>query len=213
MKRIPALYAVADAAFGDPVDISERLFRSGVRFLQVRNKRAKSGELLQQTVRILKAAPKGAGVMVNDRADIALISGAAGVHLGQADLPPSAGRSMLGPARIVGVSTHDAIQASAAAGEPVDYIAVGPVFETATKKDHAPVLGLDGLAEICRQVVLPVVAIGGIRLENLDEVFAAGACSVAVISDLIGSERIEARAEEFLNRLAGISGTETEFRA
>ncbi len=204
MKRLPALYAIADASFGDPVDISRRLFNGGARLVQVRNKTASSGELLDQVVRIIDKAPPDARLIVNDRADIAKIVRAAGVHLGQEDLSPSAARRILDDDSIVGVSTHDVSQALDTADEPVDYVAVGPVFESSTKKNHAPVLGLDGLAAICGQLERPVVAIGGIRLEHLEEVLAAGASSVAVISDLVGHPAIEERTGKFLDRLAEI---------
>ena len=206
MKRLPALYAIADASFGDPVDISRRLFNGGARLVQIRNKTASSGELLEQAVRIIDKAPPDARLIVNDRADIAKIVRAAGVHLGQEDLSPSAARRILDDDSIVGVSTHDAFQALDTADEPVDYVAVGPVFESSTKKNHAPVLGLDGLAAICGQVERPVVAIGGIRLEHLEEVLATGASSVAVISDLVGHPAIEERTGKFLDRLAEIEG-------
>ena len=206
MKRPPALYAIADAAFGDPIDISRRLFRGGALLVQIRNKQAASGQLLEQAVRIVREAPPSAMVIVNDRADVAAIAGAAGVHVGQGDLGPSMARAILDSESVVGVSTHNVSQVQASLAEPVDYIAVGPVFETSTKKDHAKVLGLECLAEICEAVDLPVVAIGGIRLEHLGEVFAAGANSVAVISDLINHGSIEARTEKYLDRLAEIEG-------
>ena len=206
MKRLPALYAIADASFGDPVDLSRRLFNGGARLVQIRNKTASSGELLEQAVRIIDKAPPDARLIVNDRADIAKIVRAAGVHLGQEDLSPSGARRILDDDSIVGVSTHDASQALDTADEPVDYVAVGPIFESSTKKNHTPVLGLDGLAAICGQVERPVVAIGGIRLEHLEEVLAAGASSVAVISDLVGHPAIEERTGKFLDRLAEIEG-------
>ncbi len=206
MKRLPALYAVADAAFGDPVDISRRLFRGGAGLVQLRNKPAASGQLLEQALRIVREAPPKAVVIVNDRADVAAIAGAAGVHVGQGDLDPLLAREILGSESVVGVSTHNTSQVRATVAESVDYIAVGPVFDTSTKKDHASVLGLERFAEICEAVDLPVVAIGGIRLEHLGELFAAGANSVAVISDLLAHGSIEARTEKFLNRLAEIEG-------
>jgi thiamine-phosphate pyrophosphorylase len=206
MKRPPALYAIADAAFGDPVDIARRVFRGGACLVQIRNKQASSGQLLEQAIRIVQEAPPKGLVIVNDRADIAAIAGAAGVHVGQDDLLPSLAREILDSESLVGLSTHGASQVRASVAEPVDYIAVGPVFETSTKKNHASVIGLECLAEICEAVDLPVVAIGGIRLEHLDEVFAAGANSVAVISDLIGHGSIEARTEKYLDKLTEIEG-------
>jgi len=206
MPRLPALYAIADAAFGDPVEISCRLFRGGAQLVQLRNKESASGQFLEQAVRIVGEAPPNALVIVNDRADLAAIAGAAGVHVGQGDLDPISVRGVLGGESVVGISTHTPFQVRVAVTESVDYIAVGPVFETSTKKDHASVLGLERFAEICEAVDLPVVAIGGIRLEHLAELFAAGANSVAAISDLIAHGSIEARTEKFLDRLAEIEG-------
>jgi len=185
MTPLPRLYAIADASFGDCVQIAEALFAGGARLVQVRNKTAAAGDVLAQVERIMAFAPSDAQVMVNDRVDIALLAGAAGVHLGQTDLPPVAARRMLGPGRIIGYSTHNLNQALEADGLPVDYIAVGPIFATATKENPDPVLGVEKLREICRAVRKPVVAIGGIRLDDAQQVLNAGAQSVAVIRDLL----------------------------
>ena len=197
----PRLYAIADAAFGDPVEISRRLFAGGVRLVQVRCKASGSGLLLDQCRAVMREAPSGARVIVNDRADIAMVASASGLHVGQDDLPPVAARAVIGARQILGLSTHNEDQVRAAAREPVDYIAVGPVFATRTKPDAAEVLGLDGLARLAEISAHPVVAIGGIRLENAPEVIRAGASSVAVISDLIGLSDTEARAREFVASL------------
>jgi thiamine-phosphate pyrophosphorylase len=185
MAPLPRLYAIADASFGDCVQIAEALFAGGARLVQVRNKKAAAGDFLAQVERIMAFAPGDAQVMVNDRVDIALLSGASGVHLGQTDLPPVAARRILGSARIIGYSTHNLNQALVADGLPVDYIAVGPIFATATKENPDPVLGVEKLQEICRAVGKPVVAIGGIRLQDAQQVINAGAQSVAVIRDLM----------------------------
>ena len=185
MTPLPRLYAMADASFGNCVQIAEALFAGGARLVQVRNKTAAAGDVLAQVERIMAFAPSDAQVMVNDRVDIALLAGAAGVHLGQTDLPPVAARRMLGPGRIIGYSTHNLNQALEADGLPVDYIAVGPIFATATKENPDPVLGVEKLREICRAVRKPVVAIGGIRLDDAQQVLNAGAQSVAVIRDLL----------------------------
>ncbi len=107
MSPLPRLYAIADASFGDPVQLAEALFDGGARLVQVRNKLASSLELLDQVERILKRAPSDARVIVNDRADVARIAGAAGVHLGQDDLSPADARRVLGAGRILGYSTHN----------------------------------------------------------------------------------------------------------
>jgi thiamine-phosphate pyrophosphorylase len=196
-----ALYAIADASFGDPVALAEKLFAGGVRLLQVRNKKGSSRELLQQVQRILSIAPADAHVLVNDRVDVALLSGAAGVHLGQADLAPAHARQILGPDRFVGLSTHNLEQALEADQLPVDYIGVGPVFWTSSKENPDPVLGLERLGEICRAVRKPVVAIGGITIDHARQVRTAGAHSVAVIRDLLGSGDITERARQWCETL------------
>jgi thiamine-phosphate pyrophosphorylase len=128
-------------------------------------------------------------LIVNDRADIALALGADGVHLGQDDMPPEAARALLGGGAVVGFSTHGVEQAIAAARLPVDYIAVGPIFATASKENPDPVVGLEGLRRV-REAVgrVQVVAIGGVTHENGPSVLAAGADSVAVISALLNPE-------------------------
>jgi thiamine-phosphate pyrophosphorylase len=194
MKPLPRLYAIADASFGDPVDLAEKLFAGGVRLLQIRNKKASSRELLQQVERILSLAPADAHVLVNDRVDVALLAGAVGVHLGQTDLAPVLARQILGPDRFIGLSTHNLEQALEADKLPVDYIGVGPVFWTSSKENPDPVLGLERLAEICRAVRKPVVAIGGITIDQARQVRTAGAHSLAVIRDLVGSNSITERA-------------------
>lgn len=134
---------------------------------------------------------------MNDRVDLAAMSGAAGAHVGQDDLAPSAARRLLGPGAIVGYSTHTAAQITAAAGEPVTYLAIGPVFGTRTKATGYEPVGLKMVTDAARLAGdVPVVAIGGITLNTAPEVLAAGASGVAVISDLLAGgnprERIAA---------------------
>jgi thiamine-phosphate pyrophosphorylase len=197
MTPLPRLYAIADASFGDCVRLAEGLFAGGVRLVQLRNKKAGAGELLAQVERVLAAAPTDTRVIVNDRVDVALLAGAAGVHLGQTDLPPAEARRILGPNRIIGFSTHNFEQATDADKLPVDYIAVGPIFATSTKENPDPVVGLSMLSEICRSVHKPVVAIGGIKLEQASDVFKAGATSVAVIRDLLDTQNLVMRCREW----------------
>jgi thiamine-phosphate pyrophosphorylase len=185
MIALPRLYAIADAQFGNPVEIAGRLFEGGARLVQVRNKTAGAGVLMRQVEEVLQIAPADGLVLVNDRVDVARLSKAHGVHLGQDDLRIEDARAILGELSLVGFSTHNAEQAVAADRLPVDYIAVGPIFHTNSKKNPDPVLGIDRLAQICRAVRKPVVAIGGITLEQSSEVYDAGAASIAVIGDLL----------------------------
>jgi len=148
------------------------------------------------------ARESAAIVIINDRADIAKLAGADGVHLGQEDLAPSAARAILGSSAIIGRSTHSAAQIGQAAKEPVDYVAIGPVFETATKVTGYEAVCL-GMVSVAAKSGLPVVAIGGIKLANAASVIAAGATSVAIISDLLASGDPAARTTAYLNELRG----------
>jgi len=201
MIHMPRLYAVADGTFGDPVPLARALFDGGARLVQIRHKAAPARTLAAEVDAALKLAPADARVIVNDRADIARITGAAGVHLGQEDLPPFAARRVLTAEQIIGFSTHNISQAIEADVAPVDYIAAGPVFATSTKDGSAPVLGLERLREICSRVRKPVVAIGGITLDTAHHVLDCGAAAVAVIGDLLRYGNVEARTREWVRHL------------
>jgi thiamine-phosphate pyrophosphorylase len=140
-----------------------------------------------EAARALKAAlsPLGVPLVVNDHVDVALIAGADGVHLGQADLPAADARRLLGPEKIVGVSVSNTDELSALA-DGVDYLGVGPVFPTRTKKDASPVIGLPAFSALCAASPLPVVAIGGIDADNCASVIAARARGIAVVSAVCG---------------------------
>lgn len=141
-------------------------------------------------------------MIVNDRVDLALVSGARGVHVGQDDFPPGDARGLLGPAAVIGYSTHTIAQIDEAAIEPVSYIAVGPVFGTQTKDTGYLAVGLDLVKEAVRRSRgRPVVAIGGITLATAPEVWAAGASAVAIISDLLHGGDPSQRVASY-NRLA-----------
>ena len=211
MTSLPRLYAIADAAFGNPVVLARELLDGGARLVQVRNKNASTRELFDQVVAILKFAPSDSRIIVNDRADVALLSEAGGVHLGQTDLPPREVRKFLFANQILGYSTHNLRQALDSELLPVDYIAVGPVFPTSTKTDADPVIGLDGLRAICSRSSRPVVAIGGITMANAKDVFTCGAASVAVIRDLLKSGDVARRTEEWLRYNFEICGRPSTF--
>ena len=201
MKPLPRLYTFADASFGDPVRLAEALLNAGARIIQVRNKRGSVRELLEQVERILSFTLDGVEIIVNDRVDVALISGAGGVHLGQDDVPPVEARRILGLDRMIGFSTHNLEQAMRAEKLPVDYVAVGPIFLTATKEKPDAVVGLENLSAICQAIRKPVVAIGGIKLENAVDVLKAGATSVAVISDVLSAPDVASRVQSWIERL------------
>lgn len=176
----------------------------GARLLQLRAKRLPSAAFLALCDEVVRAAaPYGADVVINDRVDLARLSGAAGVHVGQDDIPPGDARTQLGPAAIVGYSTHTIDQVRAALGEPVSYVAVGPVFGTSTKDTGYGPVGLE-LVRTAAGIAgrLPVVAIGGITLERVGSVVAAGASGVAVISDLLQGGDPARRAAAYCRALA-----------
>ena len=163
------------------------LSRGGATLVQLREKQVSPKEFYEQAKAAVTVAEQcGVQLIINDRVDVALAVGASGVHLGQDDMPPEAARKLLGPEAVVGYSTHNVEQAIEASKLPIDYLAIGPIFATATKSDTAPVLGLEGLRAV-RQAIgdFPLVAIGGITSLNARDVIEAGADSVAVISALL----------------------------
>jgi thiamine-phosphate pyrophosphorylase len=171
--------------------------RGGATWLQLRDKRGTGASFLALADAVVAAAKNlQRTVIVNDRADIALIAEAAGVHVGQDDLPLPAIRAMLGSAAIVGLSTHDEAQVDLALATSADYIAVGPVFDTTTKRTGYDARGLD-LVRYAAGRGKPVAAIGGITLERAADVVAAGATAIAVISDLLIDEP-ERRTRQFV---------------
>jgi thiamine-phosphate pyrophosphorylase len=203
---IDRVYAILDidtlAARGlEPAAVAAAWLDAGLRLIQIRAKGWTLGPTLDLAGRLVAlAAPYDARIVVNDRADVARLSGAAGVHLGQGDLAPGDARAIVGPHAIVGVSTHNAEQVERALEAPVSYVAIGPVFVTGSKAQPDPVVGLEGVSAAARLAVragVPLVAIGGITLERAADVFAAGAASVAVISDLVGADPA-ARARAWL---------------
>jgi thiamine-phosphate pyrophosphorylase len=194
---------VAARAGWAPVDLSRAFLDGGARFLQLRGKQLGSGPLLEWADMVTRVARDyGALVIVNDRVDVARMCGAAGVHVGQDDISPSAAREQLGADAIVGYSTHSVGQVEAAAREAVSYIAVGPVFGTATKNTGYEAVGLDLVAAAARTATpIPIVAIGGVTLDNAPAAIAAGASCVAVISDLLTGGDPVARVRVFVRAL------------
>lgn len=207
------LYAICDADVCEAAgwalaDFAAACMDGGATLLQLRAKHTTSGAFLacaEQVVR--RAEASGATVIINDRADIVRLSGAHGVHVGQDDLAPALARAVVGDAALVGLSTHTPEQLRAGAMEPVSYLAIGPVFGTATKDTGYCSVGLD-LVRDARAIAavrgLPVVAIGGMTLERAPEVIVAGAASVAVISDLLVTGKPAERVRDYLSRLARV---------
>jgi thiamine-phosphate pyrophosphorylase len=206
-RGLSRLHAIVDVlvagnAGWNPADLAKAFLDGGARLLQLRAKELPSGAFLDLSDTLVALAHEyDARVIVNDRLDVARLSGAAGVHVGQEDLPPASARAQLGPAAIIGFSTHTNAQVEGALKEPMSYVAVGPVFGTATKDTGYSAVGVDFVSEAARLVgSIPIVAIGGVRLDNARAAIDAGASSVAVISDLLVGDPAE-RVKAFLRTL------------
>lgn len=206
---LPKLYAIVDVSCftvslrttAAIVDYSRELAVGGVKLLQYRNKDGNTREMLSHAREIRRVLLEHeVKLIMNDRADLSIAAGYDGVHLGQDDLTPEGARAVLGPDRIVGVSTHNLKQVQDADASPTDYIAIGPVFPTTGKKNPDQVVGLEGVRAARAATKKPLVAIGGITRANAKSVLDAGADSLAVISDLLSAPRRV--AEEFLRLTA-----------
>jgi thiamine-phosphate pyrophosphorylase len=213
-RNLPPLTAILDAdvaarAGWALLDLAGAYLKGGARLLQIRAKGASGAAFLEAASAVVALAHReGAAVIVNDRADIARISGADGVHVGQDDLAPVSVRAIVGDEAIVGLSTHTPEQLAAACeAQVMTYVAIGPVFATSTKPTGLHAVGLDRVraaAEVTRARGLPLVAIGGITLDRAASVLRAGAASVAVISDLLSTGEPEARVRAYVLRLGNV---------
>jgi thiamine-phosphate diphosphorylase len=190
---LPRLYPILDIDLCrerhlEPLAVLAAFLSGGARLIQLRDKTPSTGERLALADAVIaRAHAAGAQIIINDRPDIARLSGADGVHVGQDDLSVSDARRIVGDDAIVGVSTHDEAQIDAAVRTTATYIAVGPIYGTATKDTGYTARGLD-LVRRAAASGRPVVAIGGITLDRAPEVIAAGASSVAIISDLLAGD-------------------------
>lgn len=204
----PRLYPLTDRTLTSLTHAEQvsRLAAGGATLIQIREKHFSPFEFYEAAREAVETGHKlGVRIIINDRVDIALATGADGVHLGQDDLPAHAARHVLGEQAIIGVSTHTLAQAEEAARQPVNYIAIGPIFQTTSKANPDPVVGLDGLREVRASLPahIPLVAIGGITAERAREVIAAGANSVAVIGAVLTKDAntITESTQNFLARL------------
>lgn len=197
------LYGFLDAAYlglRDPVDVACELLLGGADILQLRAKTWSFDDLAVVTRRVLPLTRfAGVPLIINDHVELARRVGADGAHLGQEDLdmmPVSAARALLGPGKLIGVSTHSLAQAQAAETLAPDYIGVGPLFATGTKPTAQPI-GLQTLRQVTASVTLPAFAIGGITMQNLPAVLAAGATRIAVVSAILRAPDVRGAAREF----------------
>ena len=202
---LPRFYPILDTAAlercnGNLLKAAEDLIAAGARILQLRHKAHFTRELYQNAAIIAKLCGEaGALFVVNDRADVAMLLDAA-IHVGQDDLPPAEVRAVAGAERVLGFSTHKEAQLRAAASEPIDYVALGPIFGTMSKDNPDPRVGVAELRRLKPLANVPLVAIGGITRETAGEVWSAGADSIAVVGDLYPDVR--QRAKEWV-KLAG----------
>ena len=206
MISVPPLYAILDAAFFSTTEnlmaCADHLVAGGCTLLQYRNKSGTARSMLEQARELRRRARASAPhlrLIMNDRADLALIAEFDGVHVGQDDLSPESVRKIIGPDRWLGVSTHNPEQLAEADRTSADYLAIGPVFSTSSKERPDPVVSLEGVRRARLFTRKPLVAIGGITRDNAASVIEAGADSVAVISDLLREPRKS--AEEFFRIL------------
>ncbi len=203
---LPKLYPITDTRLSalTHAEQVERLIHGGASLIQLREKQRDARLFFREAEAALRVArASGVRLIINDRVDLALALGADGVHLGQDDLPVEAARRLLGERAIIGFSTHNIEQALEAARLPIDYLALGPIFPTSSKENPDPVVGLEGLSRVREALPsIPLVAIGGITLENGAETLAAGADSLAVISALLSdSSQIEASTKNWITQI------------
>ena len=200
-KQFSPLYPIIDlTVFHGPLEpLLVTLTRAGVNLIQLRGKSVSSKSLFNQCTQLVSLAqPRSLRVIVNDRVDLAWLSGADGVHLGQDDLPCEEARKMLGDDATIGLSTHNLEQARAAENSPADYVAIGPVFPTQSKANPDPIVSSRELQAIRKSVTKPLIAIGGITTKNVLPLFDLGVDSVAVIRDVILAPDIFRQATSFM---------------
>jgi thiamine-phosphate pyrophosphorylase len=198
---LPKVYVILDAALltTPEIDCARQLADAGVRLLQYRNKKAPAREILWVSRELAGLLlPLGVSFLVNDRPDVAFLSGASGVHVGQEDLDVEQARAVAGPGKWVGVSTHNLAQFRTAAVTSADYIAVGPIFPTSTKANPDPVVGIEFIRQVRTLTDKAIVAIGGITLEGAAGVIEAGADAVAVGRDILRAADPGKRARQYI---------------
>ena len=185
-------------------DVLKEAATAGARLFQYRNKSASMKEAYAEAL-VLRNVALDVGVtfIVNDRCDLALAVDADGVHLGQEDLPLDLARKVMGPDRLIGISTHNPDQVRVASAGKSDYLGFGPIFKPRSKQDHDPVVGLEGLRAMRKLTSLPIFAIGGIQVDQAGEVTRAGANGVAVISAILKAPDISHAVKSFLAQMPG----------
>ncbi|NVN56385.1 thiamine phosphate synthase [bacterium Scap17] len=197
-----SLYLVTDPALCAERGLEATVMaavRGGVSVVQLRDKHASDAEMIAQAIRLKALLDEyEVPLIINDRIEVALASGADGLHIGQSDGDPIEARRRLGENALIGLSVQTLEQLKAVDVERIDYLGLGPVYATPTKPDHAAPLGIEGLTQLVRSSPLPTVAIGGISLANAGEVMTSGTDGLAVVSALCSAEDPAAAAQQFL---------------
>lgn len=204
------LYAITGEMFhpGRPMlEVMEEAILGGVDIIQLRDKSSSKRDVLDKA-RALRELTRRYGVtfIVNDHIDVALACDADGIHLGQDDLPIEEARRIVGPDKVIGISTHAIEEARAAERDGADYIGVGPVFETKSKVDVVAPVSTRYVELVAAEIRIPFVAIGGIKLHNVDQVLAAGATRICAISEIVGSADVQGTCRAFLDRIETAAG-------
>ena len=204
------VYLVTDAGLsrGRPAqEVVEAALRGGVTVVQYREKSAGTRAMIEEARELRKlCAAAGVPFIVNDRVDVALAVDADGVHVGQDDMPAALARRLIGDKKILGVSAGKAEEARRAVADGADYIGASPVFATPTKPDAPPAMGAEGLRRLAGAVSVPVVAIGGMNVENAQSIMAAGASGIAVVSAIVAADDVERAARAILSAMEKVRG-------
>jgi thiamine-phosphate pyrophosphorylase len=200
------LYGITDERFHpgrEMITVMEEALRGGVDIVQLRDKTSSKRLILEKAKALRELTRRyGALFVVNDHIDIAIASEADGVHLGQDDLPLEEARRILGPDPIIGISTHSIEEAREAEQGGADYIGVGPVYPTKTKSDVVAPVTLSYVRQAASEIRIPFVAIGGIKLHNVDEVLEAGATRICAVSEIVGSADVPGTCQAFLQKMS-----------
>jgi thiamine-phosphate pyrophosphorylase len=204
-RALSGLYLILDPSLCQDQklrDILQQTASAGVRLVQYRKKTASMKEAYDEALSLRKLAGQlGVTFIVNDRCDLALALDADGVHLGQTDLPYAYALKIMGAGKLIGLSTHNADQVKEAERLRPDYIGFGPIFKPGSKEDHDPVVGIEGLRHARALTTLPMFAIGGIAVENVEEIARAGANGIAVISAILQAPDCGRAVSDLLARL------------
>ncbi|ERN54830.1 thiamine phosphate synthase [Alkalihalophilus marmarensis] len=199
------LYAITGEEFHqgrDLIEVMEEAILGGVDIIQLRDKKSKKIDVLKKAQALRELTKKhDVTFIVNDHIDVALAVDADGIHVGQDDLPLTEARKVMGPDKIIGISTHKIEEARAAEAGGADYIGVGPIFETKSKEDVVDPVTTQYIQQVANEITIPFVAIGGIKLHNVDQVLAAGATRVCMISEIVGADDVKGTCEKFIEIL------------